>query len=88
MDKLERIAEMEKQLAALKEEFSAEEKKPIEFLRPLGSITAFCNPGSWDNVTYIGMVHNDIDLDYILAWDDNSEAKVVFIGHWNSGEKE
>lgn len=41
-------------------------------------------PSEWHNVQLFDKSKIG-QLDIIIAWDDNSEARVVFLGHWNDG---
>ena len=63
--------------------------KPIEFVKrilPDGSFDEPTpKPEEWDNVILFRKKDRYFSYDVILASDDNSEARGIYIGHWNDG---
>lgn len=61
------------------------ERKPIEFVRHLdtdGMLTISCSsPNQWDNLQRIARGKYDT----IIAWDDDTNNRAIYLGHWNDG---
>jgi hypothetical protein len=59
--------------------------KPIEFvmfLNPDGILTELCcRPNQWDNLQRIARGKYDA----IIAWNDNTNNRAIYLGHWNDG---
>lgn len=64
--------------------------KKIEFVKyvdnsgELRVSTRSQRPSVWQNVQLFDKAKFS-KYDIIIAWDDNTEAKVIFLGHWNDG---
>ena len=65
------------------------ELKKIEFVKrvlPDGVIEKPTpNPEDWDNITLFRKKDQFFKYDVILAWDECSIARGIYLGHWNDG---
>lgn len=70
------------------EEKEKQGKKSIEFVLFIGSagdkLEARTCPSEYDNLCYLGK-YGIGRFDAILAWDNDSTNKQLYLGHWNDG---
>jgi len=82
----QRIEQLEKELADLKE--SVRPKKKIEFVKYLSIVDMELKPKASDPKDYdnVELLQNNGKYDIIKAWNNISDP-FIFLGHFNDGEK-
>jgi len=82
----QRIEQLEKELADLKE--SVRPKKKIEFVKYLSIVDMELKPKASDPKDYdnVELLQNNGKYDIIKAWNNISDP-FIFLGHFNEGEK-